>query len=91
MYYWPEDKSAPKLPNGFYAPDTLKHRRESEPPNFRIICDDVRNLLAKKYLADTELSAEDIAHWLGYTEMTNFRRAFIRWSKITPVNFRETK
>ncbi|WP_372749811.1 helix-turn-helix domain-containing protein [Litorivivens sp.] len=55
------------------------------------MCDDVRNLLAKKYLADTELSAEDIAHWLGYTEMTNFRRAFIRWSKITPVNFRETK
>ncbi len=49
---------------------TLKRRLENESTNFRIICDEVRNLLAQKYLTDTELSVEDIAHLLGYTEMT---------------------
>jgi AraC-like DNA-binding protein len=69
---------------------TLKRRLESESTNFRIVCDEVRNLLAKKYLSDTKLSVEDIAHLLGYTAMTNFRRAFIRWNKIAPSKFRET-
>jgi len=67
---------------------TLKRRLESESTNFRIICDEVRDLLAKKYLTETELSVEDIAHLLGYTEMTNFRRAFVRWNKMTPSKFR---
>jgi len=67
---------------------TLKRRLESESTNFRIIFDEVRNLLAKKYLTETEFTVEDIAHLLGYTEMTNFRRAFIRWNKMTPSKFR---
>ena len=67
---------------------TLKRRLENESTNFRIICDEVRNLLAQKYLTDTELSVEDIAHLLGYTEMTNFRRAFMRWNKMAPSKFR---
>ena len=54
---------------------------------FRIICDEVRNVLAKKYLTETEISVEDIAHLLGCTEMTNFRRAFIRWNKMAPGKF----
>ncbi|MDG1773565.1 MAG: hypothetical protein P8H32_09055 [Oceanicoccus sp.] len=54
---------------------------------FRIICDEVKNVLAKKYLTETEISVEDIAHLLGCTEMTNSRRAFIRWNKMAPSKF----
>ncbi len=70
---------------------TLKRRLESESTNFRIICDEVRNLLANKCLSETELTVEDIAHLLGYTEMANFRRAFVRWKNLTPSKFRATK
>ena len=70
---------------------TLKRRLESESTNYRIICDEVRNLLANKCLSETELTVEDIAHLLGYTEMANFRRAFVRWKNLTPSKFRATK
>ncbi|MFQ3201853.1 MAG: AraC-like DNA-binding protein, partial [Zhongshania sp.] len=29
------------------------------------------------------------AHLLGYGETVNFRRAFVRWNKLTPSQFRE--
>lgn len=81
------DQVAEKL---HMSKSTLKRRLENESTNFRIICDEVRGLLAKKYLTETELSIEDIAYLLGYTEMTNFRRAFVRWNKMTPSKFRAT-
>ncbi len=68
---------------------TLKRRLENESTNFRVICDEVRNLLAKKYLMETDLSVEDIAHLLGYAAMTSFRRAFIRWNGVAPSEFRK--
>ena len=52
------------------------------------LLDDVRLRLAKDYLSSTELNAQEIAELLGYTESTNFRRAFTRWTKTTPQKYR---
>ena len=68
---------------------TLGRRLENESSSFRTIFDEVKNLLAKEYLTNTELTVADIAHLLDYTDTANFRRAFVRWNKVTPSEFRE--
>jgi AraC-like DNA-binding protein len=67
---------------------TLGRRLESESTSFRSITDQVKNLLAKEYLTNTELSVADIAHLLDYADTANFRRAFVRWNGKTPCKFR---
>ena len=68
---------------------TLRRHLEAESTSFRAIFDEIRNLLSKEYLLATELTVADIAHLLGYSETVNFRRAFVRWNEITPIEYRE--
>lgn len=68
---------------------TLRRRLDAESTNFRTICDEVRNVLAQKYLTTTLLKVSEIADLLNYTEQANFRRAFVRWNGVTPTQFRE--
>ncbi len=68
---------------------TLRRRLNAESTNFRIICDEVRNVLAQQYLAHTSLNVADIAHLLSYSETVNFRRAFVRWNAMTPNQYRQ--
>lgn len=70
---------------------TLRRRLKSESTNFRETFEDVRDLLAKEYLAKTELTVAEIAHLLDYSETVNFRRAFVRWNKVTPSGYRKLK
>jgi AraC-like DNA-binding protein len=46
-------------------------------------------LLAREYLAKTELTVAEIAHLLNYAETVNFRRAFVRWNGVTPSEYRQ--
>ena len=68
---------------------TLRRRLEAESTNFRSTLDEIRDLLAKEYLAKTELTVAEIAHLLEYSETVNFRRAFVRWNGITPNTYRQ--
>jgi AraC-like DNA-binding protein len=68
---------------------TLRRRLEGESTSFRSIFEEIRNLLAREYLAATELTVADIAHLLDYSETVNFRRAFLRWNTITPSEYRQ--
>ena len=67
---------------------TLRRRLRNEGTNFRMICDEVRNILARQYLAATELTIAEIASLLNYSEPVSFRRAFVRWNDMTPNNYR---
>ena len=69
---------------------TLRRRLKDESTNYRIICDEVRNILAKKYLTTTNLTVSDIAMLLNYSEAASFRRAFIRWNSTTPHDYRHS-
>jgi AraC-like DNA-binding protein len=67
---------------------TLRRKLAQEQATFRSVLDDVRARLAKDYLAGTEMTAQEIAELLGYTESTNFRRAFMRWTRVSPQRYR---
>ena len=69
---------------------TLRRRLKEESSSYRIICDEVRDVLAKKYLTTTNLTISDIAMLLNYSEAASFRRAFIRWNKVTPNDYRHS-
>lgn len=67
---------------------SLSRRLNAESTNFRAVSDELKNVLAKKYLAIAEFTIADIAYLLGYTETVNFRRAFVRWNAVTPIEYR---
>jgi len=67
---------------------TLRRRLKSDSTSFRIICDEIKNTLAREYLANTDLSLAEIAQLLDYTETVNFLRAFVRWNELTPSQYR---
>ncbi len=69
---------------------TLRRRLEAEATSYRKIFTEGRDLLAKENLARTNLTVAEIAHLLGYSETVNFRRAFVRWNKTTPIEYRQT-
>ena len=68
---------------------TLRRRLKNESTSFRDIINEVRDLLAREYLTKTQLSVADIAHLLDYAETVNFRRAFMRWNAMTPIEYRK--
>ncbi len=69
---------------------TLRRRLKLESTSYRKICDEVRDMLAKKYLSTTNLTVSDIAMLLNYSEAASFRRAFVRWNKLTPNDYRHS-
>ena len=68
---------------------TLRRRLAREKTSYQKILDEVRARLASDYLKTTLLSNQEIAELLGYTEATNFRRAFIRWMGCSPGSYRK--
>ena len=68
---------------------TLRRRLEAESTSFRSTFEEVKDLLAREYLVETQLTVAEIAHLLGYSETVNFRRAFVRWNGVTPSQFRQ--
>ncbi len=67
---------------------TLQNRLKAEGVVFSDLLTDVRQQLAKKYLHE-DYSVEEITYLLGFSEPSVFRKAFKRWTGITPREFRE--
>ena len=67
---------------------TLQNRLDAEGVVFSELLKDVRQRLAKKYLHEN-YSVEEITYLLGFSEPSVFRKAFKKWSGITPKEFRE--
>ena len=63
---------------------TLARGLESEGHTFSRILDDLRLALARRYLAESEMSISEIAWLLGYSEVGNFTHAFHRWTGTNP-------
>jgi AraC-like DNA-binding protein len=69
---------------------TLRRKLSDENTSFRELLDQLRAEVATKYLRDTEMTIDDIAHALGFSETANFRHAFRRWKQTSPQEFRRT-
>jgi AraC-like DNA-binding protein len=68
---------------------TLYRRLSSENKSFQRLLDDRREALAKRLLANSRMSIAEIASALGYAENASFTRAFRRWAKVSPRQYRE--
>ena len=66
----------------------LRRELDARDTSFQAIRDELRRQLALNYLRDSSLTLEVIAERLGYTEVTNFRRAFKQWTGYPPSSFR---
>jgi AraC-like DNA-binding protein len=67
---------------------TLRRAPQEENTSFREVADELRTQMAIKYLRDTDLTIEEIAVALGFSEAAGFRQAFRRWTKEAPNEFR---
>ena len=63
---------------------TLARRLAAENVNFSDILENLRVDLARRYLADNDLSISQIAWLLGYQEVSSLTHAFKRWTGKTP-------
>ncbi|NKB34865.1 MAG: helix-turn-helix domain-containing protein [Pseudomonadales bacterium] len=71
------------------APRTLQRRLEEQGSSIKEIVDDTRHQLALDYLAMGHYSVKEIAFSLGFSDPSNFSRAFKRWEGITPKAYRK--
>jgi AraC-like DNA-binding protein len=70
---------------------TLRRRLEEEGTTLRAVVDDVRREIAEERVRSGELSLDEIALLLGFSEAAAFRRAFKRWTGRTPSQYRRAR
>ncbi len=69
-------------------PRTLRRRLKELDTSYQEILDDVRKSLALQYLNTTDWTIDEIAYLLGYSDPSNFRQAFKKWTGNPPSYFR---
>ncbi len=67
---------------------SLRRRLNEENVNYRDLLQETRMELAKDYLLQTQLPITTISLRLGFTDNSNFSRAFSRRFKMSPTQFR---
>jgi AraC-like DNA-binding protein len=70
------------------SPRTLKRKLADVGVTFSEIRDEHRRQQALLLLDNRDLSVGDVAVRMGYTELTNFTRAFRKWTGLTPQAYR---
>lgn len=70
------------------SPRTLQRRLTELVLNYRQLTNDLRVAIAAKWLKTTELNIHEIAYNLGYSDPSNFTRAFRQQTSASPQEFR---
>jgi AraC-like DNA-binding protein len=79
------------IANGLYVSKrTLARRLEAEGSSYRRIRESFLEELARRYLLEPRQTVETVAASLGYHDAAAFRKAFKRWTGITPREFRQS-
>lgn len=68
---------------------TLQRRLTEENTSFQKELSEVREMLAKHYIKNTDMSTDDIAFLLGYQELNSFLRAFNNWTGMSVSEYRK--
>lgn len=68
---------------------TLARRLSAQGCTFQSLLDDVRQALALQWVKEEALPLKELAHALGYADISPFYRAFHRWTGQTPAAWRE--
>lgn len=67
---------------------TFHSKLKKEGTNFQELLDETRYSLAESYVSRNDISLTEIAYLLGYTNSSNFSRAFKSWTGETPRAYR---
>jgi len=73
----------------FMSSRTLRRQMQAQGMRFHDLMADVRLARAKRLLLSGSQGIDDIAHRLGYSDPSNFGRAFRKWTGLSPSAFRE--
>lgn len=68
---------------------SLQRRLNQEETNYKTLLETTRQELALHYIRETHRSLGEITYLLGFSEPSNFTRAFKRWTGKTPAEYRE--
>ncbi len=68
---------------------TLRRQLLAKGTSFKAILEEVRFEVARQLLRDTTLTLERVALLVDYSELSAFSRAFLRWAKMPPGDWRE--
>ena len=68
---------------------TLQRRLSMEQNTYSNLVQQCRAEMAGDLLENSGISMAEIAHQLGYGNQGNFTRAFYRWAKVSPSEFRK--
>lgn len=72
----------------FTSSTTLQQRLADRGTSFHELLNDIRRELACSYLRGSAMSVTEITFLLGFTDVSNFTRAFKRWTGTSPTRFR---
>ncbi len=70
---------------------TLHRRLKEEDTSFKVILESTRKQLSVVYLENPDISLKEISYLLGFSEPSNFYRAFKRWYGVPPGQYGENK
>lgn len=67
---------------------TLQRRLQREQSNYQKQLNHSRELLARHYLTNSNLTSAEISFMIGYDDPSSFSRAFHLWTGVTPESLR---
>jgi AraC-like DNA-binding protein len=70
---------------------TLQRQLQGEGLSYRQVLESTRRSLAEEYLIDNKHSHAQIAYLLGFSDQSNFSRAFKRWTSMSPRAFQQVQ
>ena len=82
---------ASRFKSDYIRNKTNNRKLKEENTTFQAVLNEVRMMLAEEYLLNTELPISKIAVLLGYREISNFHRAFLKGVGKTPMTYRTAK
>jgi AraC-like DNA-binding protein len=71
------------------TPQTLRRRLKEGNTSYQEIKDSIRKDASIYYLSKPDLSIDEIAMLMGFSEASSFHRAFKKWTNKTPSAFRK--
>jgi AraC-like DNA-binding protein len=70
------------------SPRTLQRMLRNEGTSYAEIANRVLRAAAERLLRRRELAIAEVAHALGFGDSSAFHHAFVRWTQVTPSEFR---
>ena len=69
---------------------TLHNKLEKLGKSYQQVLDETRKELSEQYMQQQQRSISEVAYLLGFSDCSNFSRAFKRWTGVSPSQFRST-